>query len=66
MKFKHIILALITAVIFSGCGPAILAVGSIVGMGYVANDIDENYNGDGQEYLQEKTDNVIDHLSGSK
>jgi len=64
MKLTHIILACMTVIILSGCGPAILAVGSIVGMGYVANDIDENYNGDAEEYIQEKTDSVVDQLSG--
>jgi len=49
---------------FSGCGPFILAAGSIVGMGYVANDIDENYNGDGKEYLQDKTNNLVEKISG--
>lgn len=42
----------------SGCMTVALFTGTAVGLGYVATDVNENYDGDLGEYLEDKYDNL--------
>lgn len=64
MNIKNIILILFTSFMLSGCMTAVLFAGSAVGLGYMANDVKENYNGDGAEFIEDKTSGFFDFLSG--
>lgn len=37
-----------------------LFAGSVVGAGYVANDINDNYDGDTLEYLEDKYNTLVE------
>ncbi len=58
MKITNILLILITSLMLSGCMTVALFTGTAVGLGYVATDVNENYDGDLGEYLEDKYDNL--------
>ncbi len=60
MKITNILLILFTSFMLSGCMTAVLFTGTVVGVGYVANDVNENYDGDIGEYIEDKYDNLSD------
>lgn len=60
MKIKHIILVLFTTFLFSGCATVFLAAGTVVGATYVANDVNENHDGNFGEFMEEKLDNLTE------
>lgn len=47
----------------SGCMTAVLVAGSAVGVGYVANDVNENHDGDLGEFIEEKYENLKEAVS---
>jgi len=50
--------------IFSGCATALLLTGTVVGGIYVADDVNENYNGDLGEYIEDKSEKAYDAVTG--
>lgn len=62
MNIKQFILILFASFMLSGCATALLFTGTAVGLGYVATDINENYDGDGVEYLEDKYNSLLEEL----
>lgn len=62
MNIKNIILILFASFMLSGCMTALLFTGTAVGVGYVATDINENYNGDSMEYMKDKYERLIESV----
>jgi hypothetical protein len=64
MNIKNIIFILFASFMLSGCVTAILFTGTAVGLGYMAKDVNENYDGDGAEYIEDKSSDFFDSISG--
>lgn len=64
-KISNIILILLMSFMLSGCATLLLFTGTVIGGGYVVNDINENYDGDGSEYIKDKTENVYNAITGN-
>ncbi|GEM_PF-4038523 len=60
MNIKHIIVVVFASFMLSGCVTAILFAGSAVGLGYVAQDVNENYNGDVEYFMEDKYNKLTD------
>ncbi len=54
MKTINIILISMMTLLLSGCVTPILFTGTVVGAGYVKEDIEHNYYGDSIEYVKDK------------
>lgn len=63
-KLSNLILILLMSFIFSGCATALLLTGTVVGGIYVADDVNENYNGDLGEYIEDKSEKAYDAVTG--
>lgn len=61
MKFTNLILILLTSFMLSGCMSVVLFAGTAVGLGYVANDVNENYDGDLGEFAEDKYENLTNN-----
>lgn len=62
-KISNIILLLTMSFMFSGCATALLFTGTVVGGVYIVNDIEDNYDGDGSEYIKDKTINAYESIT---
>lgn len=62
-KITNIMLLIFTSFVLSGCATALLFTGTVIGGGYAIQDINENYNGDGAEYIKDKTGKVYDVIT---
>lgn len=63
-KISNIVLILLMSFMFSGCATALLFTGTVIGGGYIINDINENYAGDGTEYIKDKSEKAYDTITG--
>jgi hypothetical protein len=51
---KKYLFAILISIFFSGCMGAVLFGGSVVGLAYVKQDLEENYGGDTSYYFEDK------------
>lgn len=64
-KLLNIILILIISFTFSGCVTALLLTGTVVGGVYVADEVNEDYNGDFGRYIGDKSEKAYDAMTGN-
>jgi len=62
-KLSNLIFVLIISFMFSGCATALLFTGTVIGGGYAINDMNENYDGDGSEYIKDKTNKLYEAVT---
>lgn len=62
-KLSKLVLVLLISLMFSGCGTFLLFTGTVIGGAYVVKDIDENYDGDGGEFIKDKSNKAIDAIT---
>jgi len=60
MNIKNLILVLFMSFMLSGCMTAVLFAGSAVGMTYIAQDVNENHDGDIGDYIEDKYNKLTD------
>lgn len=63
-KILNILAIISLSFMFTGCGGFLLFAGAATGMVYVADDINTNYDGDGVEYIKDKSSKAYDGLRG--
>lgn len=63
-KILNIILILIISLTFSGCVPLLFA-GTVVGGVYVADEVNEDYNGDFGRYIGDKSEKAYNAITGN-
>lgn len=63
MKIKNLFLITFVTLMFSGCGTFLLFTGTVIGGAYTAKDINENYNGDGVEYIKDKANSAYEAVT---
>ena len=64
MKIKNIIFLLLISFMLSGCATILLFTGTVIGGAYVANEIEDDYNGDAGKFIKDKSSKAYDAISG--
>lgn len=65
MKIINLIFIISLSFILSGCVTAFLVTGTIVGGTYVANEIENEYNGDASRFIEDKTSKAYKAITGN-
>jgi len=55
MKIINLFFIILLSFILSGCVTALLVTGTVIGGVYVADEIENDYNGDAGEFIEDKT-----------
>jgi len=61
-KFKHLILLFSIVFLFTGCVGSVLLAGSVVSAASTTQEVDEEYDGDLIEYIDDKLDALNRYL----
>ena len=64
MKITNIIFIILLSLFLNGCATALLVTGTIVGGAYVANEVEDDYNGDFSEFISDKSEKAYDTITG--
>lgn len=63
-KISNLFLILLISFMFQGCVTALLVTGTVIGGAYVANEIQDDYNGDAGEFVKDKSNKAYDAVTG--
>ncbi len=63
-KISNLFLILLISFMFQGCATLLLFTGTVVGGAYVANEIEDDYNGDAGEFVKDKSNKAYNAITG--
>lgn len=64
MKIYNIIFIILITLFLNGCATLLLVTGTVVGGVYVADDVNNNYNGKLGDYISDKSEKAYNAITG--